>query len=205
MPTANAAEESGQKPQVARSAATAKRKAARPKKRRHAAETQPAGEPVAGDVERWLDWQCQMISGVRRGAVYVTPTAEFHMIEPSACWPSDATATKAMRNAAVKALHNGSGLIQKALDKESSTNEVLDFVACPIFHGVTPLGVVVLVMEMRSEVQRRAVLQLVQWGAVWLNRAMIRGGAHGIDPSAVAMQAVTLLTQDLPLPVGGGS
>ncbi|MGB5466447.1 MAG: HlyD family efflux transporter periplasmic adaptor subunit [Sedimenticolaceae bacterium] len=156
---------------------------------------------MAGDVERWLDWQCQMISGVQRGAVYVTPTAEFHLIEQSACWPGDAPGTKAMRNAAVKAMHNGSGLIQKALDKESPKKEVLDFVAYPIFHGLTPLGVVVLAMEMRSEVQRRAVLQLVQWGAVWLNQALIRGGAHGIDPSAVAMQAVTLLTQDLPLPV----
>jgi len=201
MPTANAADESGQKPQAARSVDTEKRKAARRKTRRHAAEAIPAGESVAGDVERWLDWQCQMISGVRRGAVYVTPTAEFHMIEPSACWPSDAAATKAMRNAAVKALHNGSGLIQKALDKECPENEVLDFVAYPIFHGMTPLGVVVLAMEMRSEVQRRAVLQLVQWGAVWLNQALIRSGAHGIDPSAVAMQAVTLLTQDVPLPV----
>lgn len=201
MPTAAAAHESGQKPQAARSEATAKRNAARRKARRHAADTSPAAEPAAGDVERWLDWQCQMISGVRRGAVYITPTEEFHAIEPSACWPSDAAGTKSMRNAAVKALHNGSGLIQKSLDKESQTNEVLDFVAYPIFHGVTALGVVVLAMEMRSEVQRRAVLQLVQWGAVWLNQALIRSGAHGIDPSAVAMQAVSLLTQDLPLPV----
>jgi RND family efflux transporter MFP subunit len=202
MPTANAAEDSGQTPKSARGAATAKRTAARRKTRRHAVETIPAGEPVAGDIERWLDWQCQMISGVRRGVVYVTPSEEFHLIEPSACWPSDdAVATKAMRNAAIKALHNGSGLIQKALDKESLANEVLDFVACPLFTGVTPLGVVVLAMEMRSEVQRRAVLQLVQWGTVWLNQALIRSGAHGIDPSAVAMQAVNLLTQEMPLPV----
>lgn len=202
MPTANAAEDNGQTPKSARGAATAKRTAARRKTRRHAVETIPAGEPVAGDIERWLDWQCQMISGVRRGVVYVTPSEEFHLIEPSACWPSDdAVATKAMRNAAIKALHNGSGLIQKALDKESLANEVLDFVACPLFTGVTPLGVVVLAMEMRSEVQRRAVLQLVQWGTVWLNQALIRSGAHGIDPSAVAMQAVNLLTQEMPLPV----
>lgn len=202
MPTANAAEDNGQTPKSARGAATAKRTAARRKTRRHAVETIPAGEPVAGDIERWLDWQCHMISGVRRGVVYVTPSEEFHLIEPSACWPSDdAVATKAMRNAAIKALHNGSGLIQKALDKESLANEVLDFVACPLFTGVTPLGVVVLAMEMRSEVQRRAVLQLVQWGTVWLNQALIRSGAHGIDPLAVAMQAVNLLTQEMPLPV----
>ncbi len=202
MPTANAAEDNGQTPKSARGAATAKRTAARRKTRRHAVETIPAGEPVAGDIERWLDWQCHMISGVRRGVVYVTPSEEFHLIEPSACWPSDdAVATKAMRNAAIKALHNGSGLIQKALDKESLANEVLDFVACPLFTGVTPLGVVVLAMEMRSEVQRRAVLQLVQWGTVWLNQALIRSGAHGIDPLVVAMQAVNLLTQEMPLPV----
>ena len=203
MPTATAPDEIGQKAQAARNSAKAERNAARRNTRRHAADMTPAAEPIRGDVERWLDWQCQMISGVRRGTVYITPTAEFHLIESSACWPSDAVETKAMRNAAVKALHNGSGLIQKALDKENPANEVLDFVAYPIVHGVTALGVVVLAMEMRSEVQRRAVLQLVQWGAVWLNQALIRSGAHGIDPSAVAMQAVTLLTQDLPLPVVG--
>jgi len=56
-----------------------------------------------------------MISGVHRGAVYTTANGQIESLEATAFWPAEAVNTSALRNAAIKALHTGSGMIRKVL------------------------------------------------------------------------------------------
>ncbi len=142
-----------------------------------------------------------MISGVNRGAVYITSDARAETLAQVTCWPADAECTATMRSLAIKALHNGAGLIKSLLDKDDGRREVLDHVAYPITRSGQRLAVVVLAMEMRSEEQRRAVLQLLQWGAIWLERALQRQTSNRNDAAALALQSVALLAQTLPFPV----
>jgi len=45
-----------------------------------------------------------------------------------------------------------------------------DFIGCPLFSDDQIVGVVVLMISTRSESQQRAILQLLQWGSLWIEK-----------------------------------
>jgi len=165
---------------------------------------EPAGAPppnyVTG-VQHWLEWQCGMIAGVRRGVVFVMSSARTDVLDSAVFWPEEGGSTSIMRDIAAKALRVGRGVVQKAPEDDDPLAEVCDYVAYPVIHDGRLAGVVVLAIEIRSEVQRQAVLQLVEWGTVWLENVLgdLRGQSR--EAAMLALAAIADVAGDQPLPI----
>ena len=160
------------------------------------------GPAQIADAERWLDWQCRMISGVHRGAVFVLTEGQAEPPESVAVWPArGGRVTAVLRDLAARAAQAGRGLLQKALDDEDTRREVCDYVAYPLTDNDRAIGVAVLAIEIRSEEQRQAVLQLVEWGAAWLEGTLAKIAGSDHKASELTLQALVPLSGVAPLPV----
>jgi biotin carboxyl carrier protein len=167
-----------------------------------AAGTGPRLSPAQlADTERWLGWQCQMIAGVHRGAVFVVPQEQGEQPVPVAIWPDTSRVTGVLHGLAAKAAQARRGLIQKFLDDEDGRGEVCDYVAYPLINEGRATGVAVLEIEIRSEEQRQAVLQLVEWGAAWLENTLVQTAGRDQEAAELALRAMAPLALDTPLPV----
>jgi multidrug efflux pump subunit AcrA (membrane-fusion protein) len=163
----------------------------------------PAAPPAEYEaaVRHWLEWQCGMISGVHRGVVFVMSTARTDLLDSAVFWPEEGGSTSIMRNVAAKALRVGRGIVQKAPETDDLRAEICDYIAYPVVHEGRLAGVVVLAIEIRSEVQRQAVLQLVEWGAVWLENVLGDLRGQNRTAGALALTAIADLASDVPVPL----
>ncbi len=160
-----------------------------------------AENSVKTGIARWLDWQCRMISGVHQGAVFLVSSEGLVEAEPPAVWPIGEQLAGFMRQLAEKSLALGRGVVQKASDENTAHGEVCDFVVYPVANEAGPTAVIALAIEIRSEDQRQAVLQLVEWGAVWLENALEGRQKERRGGTQLLLSAVEVLSADLPLPV----
>lgn len=144
-----------------------------------------------------------MISGVRLGAVFLVPRTPSDGLQQAAMWPDASVQSTMLDTIAGKAIANGTRVAQKKVNDESSDMEVCDYVAYPLAQNDRIIGAVSLALAIRSEAQRLAVLQLLQWGAVWLEESFARSIGDGDSVSALALDAVKLVTTEAPLPVVG--
>lgn len=151
-------------------------------------------------VAHWLAWQCRMIVGVTRGAVYL-PLETQDRLQMIEVWPGNGTGTPTMLEFAESAWRTGRHVMRKAVDGDGADAEVHDFVALPVQRDDQVLGIVTLVLQIRSDSQRKAVVQLIDWGAEWLQRTLL--GLHGDRREAanVVLAGITLVSSDLPLPL----
>jgi len=163
--------------------------------------SQPRG-PLT-PVDHWLDWQCRMVSGVHCGAVFLIRSAGHGGFRPTAVWPDQEFDSSALRRVAEQAISDGTRVVQKDSANELPGAEVADFVAYPLFKGDEVVGAVALALAIRSESQRQAVLQLLQWGMVWLENVVNSETAERSAASVAALEAVSLVSRDLPLAVVG--
>lgn len=164
-------------------------------------EPDSAENSVKTGIARWLDWQCRMISGVHQGAVFLVGSEGLVEAEVAAIWPLGERVAGFMRQLAEKSLALGRGVVQKASDQNTANGEVCDFVVYPVANDAGPTAVIALAIEIRSEDQRQAVLQLVEWGAVWLENALEGRQKERRGGSQLLLAAVEALSADLPLPV----
>lgn len=163
----------------------------------------PLSPETRADVARWLDWQCQMLAGVQRGVVFLLSKSRSESLEWAGVWPKGHKTSRALRHTAERAVVERRSVIKKALDEVGNGTEVLDFLAQPLVIDGKPAGAVSLALEVRSESQRRAVLQLLEWGTSWLDRILQRSGNSTRAGSSLANEAIERLTQDFPLPIVG--
>ena len=117
-------------------------------------------------IDKWLDWQCLMISGVIRGAVFIyEPKSGMHKIS---VWPVKGSAERLLEDAAKKTLSLGSGLEESSVSYGASESAICDLVSMPITVEGKIRAVVVLIMSTRVKAQLHAIYQLLEWGQVWL-------------------------------------
>ena len=148
-------------------------------------------------VERWLNWQCRMIVGVHHGAVYVPHEG----LQAVAYWPQRDTGSAVMLGFAEQAYSIHRSVLHKAADDQDPSAEVRDFVAFPVNVNGHVMGVVALALEIRSEAQRQAVVQLLEWGSVWLEDTLQGVHTDRREDAQLALQVVATLAADLPLAV----
>lgn len=158
---------------------------------------------VRNAVEHWLDWQCRMIAGVHYGYVYVPVEARASKLQVAATWPVGQAVSDTASSYAAKAMEAGRSVLHKAADDLNASGEVRDFVAFPVTVAERMLGVVVLILEIRAEAQRQAVLQLLDWGAAWLEKTLLGLHTDRRGDTRITLQAVSLIADDAPLPVVG--
>lgn len=152
------------------------------------------------EVDLWLDWQCSMISDVNSGAVYLTTKNDTNRPMPLALWPITNKASSTQQTIALKVIKGGAGVAQKEVSDDA---KVLDYVAYPLLEKDRVIGAVVLALEIRSDEQRQAVLQLLQWGATWAEKALERAHNDRLRTSTLALSAVALFSSNEPLAVSG--
>ena len=154
---------------------------------------------IAG-VEHWLNWQCRMIVGVHHGAVYV-PQEGQGGLQAVAYWPQRNAGSAVMLGFAEQAFSIRRSVLHKAADDRDHAAEVRDFIAFPLSVNGQVLGVIALALEIRSEAQRQAVVQLLEWGSVWLENTLQGVHTDRREDAQLALEVVAILAADLPLPV----
>lgn len=151
------------------------------------------------EASHWLDWQCSMISNVKCGAIFLSKK-EQDDLQSISLWPNANSASSMLTNIAVNAIKSTSGGVNKAVDDGS---QLIDYISNPLVQQGRVVGVVVLAVAVRSEQQCQAVLQLLQWGSVFLEKMLEQKGEDQHNDATLALNAVTLLATNEPLAVTG--
>ena len=102
-----------------------------------------------------------MIVGVHHGAVYVPKEGQGDL-QAVAYWPQRNAGSAVMLGFAEQAYSVRRSVLHKAADDRDQAAEVRDFVAFPLSVNGQVLGVIALALEIRSEAQRQAVVQLLE-------------------------------------------
>ena len=138
--------------------------------RAHADQTSVHLQSRNQQLNEWLDWQSQMITGTLQAEIYEV-NKDGIASQPGYRWPDDASQSDQLTTTAVRAFKTGS--VQKQRGSESSAE--LDsnagsycYVAQPVLVDHCLCAVVAFKLQSRTELQLRAVIQLVNWGVRWL-------------------------------------
>jgi len=118
-------------------------------------------------AQPWLAMQCQMIVGVSKG-VLALGMPDRGPFEPAAYWPEGTDGAPELREAAQLALSKREAIVQGKPQGPQTEKASNDLIACPLLINDRLFGVVAIEMATRPEAQQRAVLQLLQWSAAWL-------------------------------------
>jgi multidrug resistance efflux pump len=117
----------------------------------------------------WLAMQCQMIPGVVCAALFPAESGNAECPVPTACWPTAGQQTSAgLRVAAARALAKNKPVVCSAPQPGGAKTTPPLNLACPILIDGVMLGVIVVEMKATDQQQQRAVLQMLQWGSMWL-------------------------------------
>jgi len=140
---------------------------------RLAGESQSSADSPARDrdeqsrvvADAWLGWQCRMVAGVVRGAVFSTSDGRLKTLLTH--WPASYKRASTMGIIATEALESGGVQIQTVQESGDTGSQTQDHVAIPISNDGGEFVVVMQILS-RSKSQQQAVVQLVQWGGMWL-------------------------------------
>jgi RND family efflux transporter MFP subunit len=122
-------------------------------------------------TQAWLNLQCGMLAGVTRATVLLA-SSKPDSLRQSARWPEGADPSPSMSTAAVSALQACRPVVKSKETIDQAPHKLCDVVACPLLVNGSLLGVVTLEMTSRAEAQQRAALQVLKWGAAWLEVIM---------------------------------
>ncbi|MCP3663964.1 MAG: HlyD family efflux transporter periplasmic adaptor subunit [Gammaproteobacteria bacterium] len=155
------------------------------------------------NIARWLDWQCRMLAGVQCGVIFLKTQDKPDTLKTIATWPEQSKPVPTLRKIAERAFTEHHSIFTKVLDKAVNENEVFDYIGYPLMRGEQAVGAVSIALEIRSDPQRKALQQLVEWGVIWLEEILNQPGSDSSEESPLTIDATKHLTQDMPLPVVG--
>ncbi len=150
----------------------------------HTAETRTSGEgharshekgskplrptPLSIDLaQTWLTWQCRMVAGIIRGALYLPVDAK-RIGSAISTWPGEGEGESQLIDAATQALMENHGVVRSQQHYGPGNQRICDLVACSLLVDNKPVAVVAVMVSARSASQQHAVLQLLQWGGLWM-------------------------------------
>lgn len=116
----------------------------------------------------WLAWQCRMVAGIIRGNLYLCSGSETPG-ELIATWPNQGEGAAQLQHAAAMALKAGRGKVFSKQKYGPGDQRTCDLISCPLLLEGRPVAVVSAMISTRSEAQQHAVLQLLQWGGLWMD------------------------------------
>ncbi|RKZ43665.1 MAG: hypothetical protein DRQ58_12310, partial [Gammaproteobacteria bacterium] len=153
--------------------------------------------PKASDLlspelaEAWLSWQCQMLSGTIRGKLYQASAGK-PLGSVLAIWPEPGEGERYLHAAANKALTKGKGTIYTRVQYGPGDKRIADIISCPLQVGGQIFAVVSVMLSTRADSQHQAVLQLLQWGGLWMDTLVQQR-----DVSSINLQVMsTILNED---------
>lgn len=161
-------------------------------------DTQPSAADAAdeiGTAERslpediaasWLNWQCQMAAGVIRGSLFSVDAVQ-QLGPVLATWPAKRQVNARLRALGERAASGTRGVALGSQAYGPNDQRVCDMVACPVQAFGRTIAVVSMMITTRSHPQRNAVLQLLQWGSVWIETLIEQRNAVKRDTGRFAM------------------
>ncbi len=132
----------------------------------------PEGIALPADLaQSWLVWQCQMVAGVIRGAIYSKADKKSDETEVLiASWNDEGGKEVEMKEICREVFTDGHGVIRARQNYGEGELATCDLIGCPLVADDTIVGVVILMISTRSKSQQHAVLQLLQWGGIWVEK-----------------------------------
>ncbi len=130
----------------------------------------PVPDPTTLSVDlarSWLAWQCRMVAGVIRGAILL-PAGPGQALPLITAWPEEGKWVTQLNDIASQVLAEGRGVVRSREHYGPGDQRTCDLVGCPLLADARPVGVVAVMISTRSKSQQHAVLQLLQWGGLWI-------------------------------------
>lgn len=162
------------------------------------------------EVEHWLDWQSRMLSGSLCGGVYLNYSDEKTRNLDTIEWPSlesgkseVVVSTRAQRLKVAHQVVDSSSNV--TLVSSNDRAEETDYIGCTISSGDLTIGAVVFALSHRTESQRVAVLQLVQWCVIWLESKLNASIRTDENTQRLTQSAISIISDDYPLAVSGNA
>lgn len=125
---------------------------------------------IPAEIARsWLVWQCQMVAGVIHGAIFAPNTVE-DSDNWLATWPENGKREPMLQVIAHDVIESREAVMRSSEPYGSGDLSTCDSIGCPLVSDNEIVGVVVLMISTRSESQQRAILQLLQWCSMWIEK-----------------------------------
>ncbi len=156
-------------------------------------------------VSRWLTWQCNMVSGVKAGALFVNGSSSSDELDLLAAWPekmSDST-TERLHTLALDVMAGRDSVTAKVACPSEADGAVCDLTTLPLRHDDEVVGAMVFLQSVRSEEQKQVVQQLFQWGTAWLESTLSDAYEEQSQLDPLVNLLVKSALQDVPVPVAG--
>ncbi|MFV8570617.1 efflux RND transporter periplasmic adaptor subunit [Marinobacter sp. SBS5] len=149
--------------------------------------------PLSADMaQRWLAWQCRMITGIIRGALYLPADAQ-RQGQALSLWPEVGEGETLLIETANQALLKNKGIVRSHQRYGPENQRTCELLACPLLVDQKPVAVVAVMISPRSEAQQRAVLQLLQWGGLWMETLIQQQLATDQEAGAFSLAAMTAI------------
>ena len=124
-------------------------------------------DEIDANVQAWLDAQCAMIDGTMHGIVlkHAGNTVEYPLL---ARWPDHSQASPTVLvESAITALNGETPIITSKDDRDGDMGNCIVAMPVKTKNGAAFVAAFELPASVRR--QQRAILQLLQWGAVWFD------------------------------------
>ncbi|WP_261842182.1 efflux RND transporter periplasmic adaptor subunit [Aliamphritea ceti] len=141
-------------------------------------------------AQTWLAWQCKMVAGLISGAIYLPADIE-NKTSALTVWPLNSAEEPQLIEIAARALADRSGVLRAQQQYGPSNNRSCDLIACPLLVDSEPVGIVSVMISTRSESQQNAVLQLLQWGSLWMETLIYQQCASRREYGAFSLSLMT--------------
>jgi len=156
-------------------------------------------------ASRWLEWQCKMISEVKIGTVFIKSNVDNADMEVLSSWPVNSfekmeDTLSALAKDVMGGQHSIFSKIKCKLDKDTN---ICDTVSLPLRYNNKIIGAVIFLQSVRSEEQKKAVLQLFRWGCTWLESTLAAGHEEKNQLHPLVTSLTKLALEDEPIEVSG--
>ncbi len=150
-------------------------------------------KPFLSDLgQTWLAWQCRMVAGIIRGALYLTAQSD-HLDSVVSVWPGEGEGQVQMQEIASQALKGGREIIRSQQKYGPGNHRTCDLIACPLLVNGQSVAVVAVMVSTRSEPQQYAVMQLLQWGGLWLETLIQQHSETQREVGAFMLELMTAI------------
>jgi len=178
---------------------TIERKTPLPPNQAISSQAEPAScRLLLGETQRWLNWQCCMLSGVEIGAVFLYPETPKQL---RSLWPSHAINNELLLASALKSIAQGKQVHCQSTIDQTDQSTTIDYFSFPVVVNELCIGAVVFGFKPRPVEQMQAVKQLVEWGILWLEGNLANLLKQDLDVEKLALGAMADLLAAAPLPV----
>lgn len=149
---------------------------------------------------RWLMWQCKLMSEVHFGTIFLDDNQS--QLKQIALWPEESRLPlERIKEITTEVLQHEHAVIFKESCIAESSSAVCDLFSVPIKNRDQVVGAVSIMLAVRSEEQKKAVLQLLQWGVIWLENILFKVFDEIHKADAALADVAELLTVAEPFPL----